>query len=274
MNEPKREDYPKGKAGTDAFNKARAKYVEWLRSQTNKQTGMDLPQIDLPGLGPSSGTRSPNDVEAKRWFKFVGAKAKKGTQARKYYDDFVNSLKNAGVPQKDWQSVWDDAIDWTQTYGSGSDGKPIKFLIGWSPSDYKDKDGTGPKYGTTKSEQSTVTEYSKSAAANDINAAYKAEVGREVGANEIDAYQAAANKAAKGEPAVYTSTTTTAPGKGGVISTSKSTAVSKTGFDPARFAVEYARSNPDFAENYAVKNFMRLIDQALSDPTRIGKVVE
>lgn len=273
MKEPKREDYPKGKAGTDAFNKARAKYVEWLQSETNRQTAMDLPAIDLPGMGPSSGKRSPSDVEAKRWFKFVGAKAKKGTQARKYYDDFINALKNAGVPQKYWQSVWDDAIDWTQTYGSGSDGKPIKFLSSFDSNYYKDESST-KQYGTTKSQQSTVTEYSKSAAARDITSAYSSELGREAGANEIDAYQTAANKAAKGEPAVYTSTTTTAPGKGGVISTSKSTAVSKTGFDPTRFAVEYARSNPDFAENYAVKNFINLIDKALSNPNRIGQVVE
>jgi hypothetical protein len=269
MKEPKREDYPKGKKGDAAYNKARAEYVKWLQSETNKQTQMDLPAIQLPGLG-----RSPSDVEAKRWFKFVGARAKKGTQARKYYDDFVNALKNAGVDKKDWQSVWDDAIDWTQTYGSGSDGKPIKFLIGWSPEDYKDKDGSGPKYGTTKAQQTTVTEYSTSSAAADITSAYKSELGREAGAAEISAYQAAVNKQAKGEPAVYTSTTTTAPGKGGVISTSKSTAVSQTGFDPTRFAIEYARSNPDFAENYAAKNFIKLIDQALTDPNRIGTVVQ
>jgi hypothetical protein len=269
MKEPKREDYPKGKKGDDAYNKARAEYVKWLQSETNRQTQMDLPSIQLPGL-----SRSPSDVEAKRWFKFVGARAKKGTQARKYYDDFVSALQNAGVPKKDWQSVWDDAIDWTQTYGSGSDGKPIKFLIGWNPSDYKDDGDTGPKYGTTKSKQTTVTEYSTSAAASDLTTAYKSELGREAGAADIAAYQAAVNKQAKGEPAVYTSTTTTAPGGKGVISTSKSTAVSQTGFDPTRFAIEYARSNPEYAENFAVRNFMKLIDQSLSDPNRIGQVVE
>lgn len=272
MKAPKREDYPKGKKGDKAFQDARVAYQEWLRSEQNRQTQMDLPSIDLPGMGPSSGTRSPSDVEAKRWFKFVGARAKKGTQARKYYDDFVSQLRAAGVPQKDWQSVWDDAIDWTQTYGSGSDGKPIKYLVNWSPDEYKDD--TGTKYGTTKSKQTTVTEYSTSAAASDLMTAYKSELGREAGAADIAAYQAAVNKQAKGEPAVYTSTTTTAPGKGGILSTSKSTAVSQTGFDPTRFAIEYARSNPEYAENFAVRSFMKLIDQSLSDPNRIGQVVQ
>lgn len=273
MKEPKREDYPKGAEGEKAFKKARAEYKKWLNSQEGKSTSTDLPQIDLPGLGPSSGTRSPTDAEAKRWFKFVGAKAKKGTTARKYYDDFVNFLKKAGVPQKDWQSVWDDAIDWTQTYGSGSDGKPIKFLDLFDAADYKDE-STGPKYGTTKSKQTTVTEYSTSAAASDLTSAYKSELGFEPGAGAISAYQQAVNKMAKGEPAVYTSTTTTAPGKGGVLSTSTSTAKSQTGFDPTRFAIEYARSNPDYAENFAVRSFMKLIDQSLSDPNRIGQVVD
>lgn len=268
MKEPKRETYPKGAAGEKAYQKARAEYIKWLQTETSRQTQMDLAPIKLPGLG-----RSPSDTEAKRWFKFVGARAKKGTQARKYYDDFTNALTRAGVPKKDWQSVWDDAVDWTQTYGNDSNGIIINYLNDWSPSDYKDE-GEGKKYGKTKSKQTTVTEYSTSAAASDLTSAYKSELGFEPGAEAITAYQQAVNKMAKGEPAVYTSTTTTAPGKGGVLSTSTSTAKSQTGFDPTRFAIEYARSNPDYAENFAVRSFMKLIDQSLSDPNRIGQVVD
>lgn len=270
MKEPKRIDFPKGKKGEDAYNKARAEYYKWLQDQTNRQTGMDLPAIDLPGMGPSSGTRSPSDVEAKRWFKFVGATAKKGTANRKYYDDFTNYLKRAGVPQKYWQGVWEDAIDWTQTYGSGSDGKPIKFLDVWTPSNYADQT---KQYGTTKTMQETVTNYSTSSAAADITQAYKSELGFEPGAADIAAYRKAVNKTAKGEPAKYSGTTTTAPGKGGV-DTSTTKATSGTGFDPTRFAIEYARANPEYAENYAARNFINLIDQALSDPNRIGQVVQ
>jgi hypothetical protein len=268
MKEPKREDFAKGKKGEAEYQKARAAYLEWLRTQQNKVTSTDLPAILLPGL-----TRSPSDVEAKRWFKFVGARAQKGTQARKYYDDFVSALQNAGIARKDWQSVWDDAIDWTQTYGNDSGGKPIKYLSGFNPGDYAD--GTsGRQFGTTKAKQTTVTEYSTSSAAADLMTAYKSELGFEPGETDITAYRAAVNKAAKGEPAVYTSTTTTAPGKGGVISTSKSTAVSQTGFDPTKFAIDFARSNPEYAENFAIRNFMGLIEASLNDPNRIGTVIE
>lgn len=275
---PVRENYPSGKKGDTQFKAAekqyqkdRAAYVKWLQEQTNKQTGMDLPAIDLPGMGPSSGTRSPSFEEAKNWFRFVGGTSKKGTKARQYYDDFTNYLKKAGVPQKYWQGVWEDAVTWTQTYGSGSDGKPIKFLDVWQPGNYQDQ---GKQYGTTKSAQSTVTSYSTSSAAADITSAYKSELGFEPGAADIAAYRKAVNKAAKGEPATYTTTSTSAAGKGGVLETTKSTAVSGTGFDPTRFAIEYARSNPEYAENYAARTFINLIDQALTDPNRIGQVVQ
>jgi hypothetical protein len=107
-----------------------------------------------------------------------------------------------------------------------------------------------------------------------LTAAYKAELGMEPGQADIAAYQKAVNLAAKKEPAVYTATTTTAPGKGGITSTSTSAAISQTGFDPTRFAVEFARSNPQYAENFAARNFMGLIEASLNDPNRIGAVFE
>jgi hypothetical protein len=226
------------------------------------------PAIQLPGIpGGVAAT------EAYGWFRLVAAKAPKGTPARGYYDDFVRNLTALGIPKSKWNSVWKDAVDWTQTPGSGSNGRPSGYLASLDPSDYATA-GSGKKYGTTKADQTTVTEYSTSAAATDITAGFKSELGREAGANEILAYQKAVNQAAKKEPSVYTSTTTTAPGAGGVMSTSKTGGVSKTGFDPTRFAIEYARSNPDYAENFAVKNFLKLVDQALSDPNRVGLVVE
>lgn len=268
MKEPKRTDFPPGKEGEKQYKQAMVDYKKWLKENSNTDTKMDLPAIQLPGL-----PRNPSDVEAKNWFKFVAPRAAKGSEARKYYDSITAILQKSGIAKKDWASVWADAVDWTQTLGNDSNGDPRKFFNTWNPGDYTGS-GSQKQYGTTKNKQTTVTEYSTSSAAADITSAYKAEMGREAGATEISAYQKAVNEAAKKEPAVYTSTTTTAPGKGGVISTSTSTAVSQTGFDPTRFAVEYARSNPDFAENFAVKNFIKLIDQALTDPNRIGTVVQ
>ena len=224
--------------------------------------------IQLPGI--DGGVAA---TEAYGWFRLVAAKAPKGSPARGFYDDFVRQLTALGIPKSKWNSVWKDAVDWTQTPGSGSNGRPSGYLAILDPSDYETA-GSEKKYGTTKQEQKVTTEFSTSSAAADITQAYTSEVGREAGVNEILAYQKAVNAAAKKEPSESTSTTTTAPGTGGVLSTSKSTAVTKTGFDATRFAIEYARSNPDYAENYAVKNFLKLVDSALNDPNRVGLVVE
>ena len=62
--------------------------------------------------------------------------------------------------------------------------------------------------------------------------------------------------------------TTTAPGSS--ISVGSQT----TGFDPTEFAKSYARSAPDYAENFAIRTFLGLIDQSLSDPNRIGQVIQ
>ena len=267
---PKREDYPKGKKGDDAYNKARAEYKKQLNDAQSKTPKMDLPQLDLPGWGPSAKTRSLSVEEAKGWLRFTASTAKKGTASRNYYDDFTNALKRAGVPQKYWQSVWEDAITWTQSPGTNSQGRPIGYLKVWDPGYYQDQ---GKSYGTTKVNQSTITNYSTSSAAADITQAYKSELGYEPGAADIAKYRKAVNAAAKGEPATYVGSTTTSPGKGGV-DTQTTKATSGTGFDPTRFAIEYARSNSDYAENYAARTFINLVDQALTDPNRIGQVVQ
>jgi len=251
-----------------------------VKGTTNTKTSTTTTSTAKPTFAPRTAPISLPGVdggvqasEAYGWFKLVASKAPKGTPARRAYDMFVQRLQALGIPKSKWNSVWKDAVDWTQTPGSGSTGDPSGYLGVLDPSDYI-TEKPGKKYGTTKQEQQVTTEFSTSSAAADITEAYKSEVGREAGVNEILAYQKAVNAAAAKEPSVSTSTTTTAPGKGGILSTSKSTAVSKTGFDATRFAVEYARSNPDYAENYAVKNFLKLVDAALTDPNRIGVVVE
>lgn len=244
-------------------------YLEPKTTTTNTPSFTPrTPGITLPGI--DGGVQAS---EAYGWFRLVAAKAAKGTPARKAYDAFTQRLQAMGIPKSKWNSVWKDAVDWTQTPGSGSTGDPSGYLGVLDPTDYASA-SSAKKYGTTKSEQTVVTEYSTSAAAGDITKAYESEMGREAGVNEILAYQKAVNAAAKKEPSVYTSTTTTAPGAGGVLETSKTTGVSKTGFDATKFATEFARSNPDYAENYAVKNFLKLVDSALNDPNRIGLVVE
>lgn len=220
-----------------------------------------------------TGLKSFSPEQALNWFNFVGPKGKKNTAKANYYSDIVNVMNRLGIPKDKQAAAWADAISWTQTPGSGSLGDPMDYFMGFVDiSRYADSGGS--QYGTTKSKTKTTTEYSTSQATTDLMQAYKSELGTEAPEADIKAYQKAVNKEAAKEPAVYTATSTTAPGKGGVKVTSTTEGVSRTGFNPSQFALEYARSNPDFAENYAVRNFMGLIEQSLTDPNRIGQVIE
>lgn len=273
MNEPvkpNRADYPKGKTGDKAFAAAMVAYEKALK-EYNASKKLNIPPYKLPGIDPEAGI---NDVQAKSWFKYSGATAKKGTEAKKYYDRFVAILKKAGIPESKWKSVWDDAVDWAGTPGSGSNGDPSMYLNVWNPGEYLKGDGTTKKYGTTKSRTETTTQYSPSSAADAANRAIESEVGRTATKAEIDAYTAAVNAAAKKEPAISEYTTTTAPGKGGVLETSVSKGTTTTGFDPSILAQNFARSRPDFAESFATKNFLKIIEGLLKDPNAIGTVVE
>ena len=267
---PKRKDYPKGKKGDAMYMAALIAYEEAKREQESNDR-LNIPPIKLPGVD-SAGI---NDVQAKSWFKYSGATAKKGTEARKYYERFIARLKQAGIPEKKWQSVWNDAVDWVGTPGSGATGDPSMYLNVWNPSQYLKDDGTGPKYGTQKQRTETTTQYGPSDAANAINQTFEKEIGRTATKEEIDAYTMGVNAAAKKEPSIYDGfTTTTGPTKGASLGTTKSKGTNTTGFDPAIYAANFARSRPDFAESFATKNFLKIIQNLLNDPNAIGTVVE
>lgn len=270
MKEPKRTDFPKGTAGTKAYNAAKIEYEKYVKDQEAK-TKLNISPIKLPGIDPEAGI---NDVQAKSWFKYSAATAKKGTEARKYYERFVAILKKAGIPASKWQSVWSDAVDWVGTPGSGSTGDPSMYLNVWNPSDYTGGSGSTKKYGTTKQRTETTTQYSASNAADYLSKTFEQEIGRTATKEEIDAYIKGVNTAAKKEPSIYEGSTTTAPGKGGLLETSTTKATQTTGFDPAIYAANFARSRPDFAESFATKNFLKIIEGLLKDPNAIGTVVE
>jgi len=272
VNKPKRSDFPKGKKGDEQLKKALVEYQKYLQELNADLEQTNFAPIKLPGITPEQGI---NDTQAKSWLKYSGATAKKGTEARKYYDRFIARLKQAGIPESKWQSVWNDAVDWTQTPGSGSTGDPSMYLNVWNPSQYLKGDGTGPKYGTQKQRTETTTKYGPSDAANTINQTFESEIGRTATKEEIDAYTMGANAAAKKEPSIYDGfTTTTGPTKGASLGTTTSKGTNTTGFDPAIYAANFARSRPDFAESFATKNFLKIIERLLKDPNAIGTVVE
>lgn len=214
--------------------------------------------ISLPGLGPVNGD------EAKAWFKFL----KNNNKAR--YDQFLLELAARGVSKSAAQKVWNDAVDWTQTLGSNSS-NPEDYLDILDPSDYQ---GATKKYGTQKQRDERITQYSPSAGAQTISDTMEQELGRTASANEIAAGTAAMNAAATKEPSIFEGTTTTAPGgKGFELGSTTTKGTQTTGFDPTMFARNFARSQPDFAESFAAKNFLKLISGLLTDPNAIGQVV-
>ena len=270
MKKPKRSDYPKGKIGDRQYNEAKIAYEQAVKdAEASKK--LNIAPIKLPGINPEAGI---NDVQAKSWFKYSAATAKKGSEVRKYYESFIAILKKAGIPQNKWQSVWDDAVDWVGTPGSGATGDPKMYLNVWNPASYTGGTGSTKKYGTTKSRTETTTQYSPSNAADYLTKTFESEIGRTATKEEIDAYLKGVNAAAKKEPAIYEGSTTTAPGKGGLLGTSTTKATQTTGFDPAIYAQNFARSRPDFAESFATKNFLKIIEGVLKDPNAIGTVVE
>ena len=272
---PVRADFPAGKAGLAAYTQALAKYNKENagKSPTGTDNGTvgvegDAAAIRLPGL--KTGVDA---VQASNWFKFTASKAAKGTPARTYYDEVTATMARLGIAKKDYQSVWDDAVTWVQTPGSGSTGDPKMFMSLMNPTDYADKT-EAKKYGTTKSKQTTITKYSASGAGADITKTFEAELGRTATAAESAAYLKAVNAKAAAEPSVYEGTTTTSPGKGGVDN-SVTTTTSQTGFDPTVFAQNFARSMPDYAESFAAKNVLKIIEGLIGpDRTAIGKVVQ
>lgn len=270
MKKPKRSDYPKGKTGDKQYAEAMIAYETWKKDDEASKK-LNISPIKLPGINPEAGI---NDVQAKSWFKYSAATAKKGTEARKYYERFIAILKKAGIPASKWQSVWSDAVDWVGTPGSGSTGDPSMYLNVWNPSDYTGGSGSTKKYGTTKQRTETTTQYSASNAADYLSKTFEQEIGRTASKEEIDAYIKGVNAAAKKEPSIYEGSTTTAPGKGGLLETSTTKATQTTGFDPAIYAANFARSRPDFAESFATKNFLKIIEGLLKDPNSIGTVVE
>ena len=261
--------YPKNSAGKASYE---ADYAAWQQAQNPKVEMLDAPPIILPGL--KSGVDA---TQANAWFQFTAPKAAKGTQTRKYYDDFIGLLAKAGIPKSKYNDVWADAVKWVQAPGSGSKGDPKSFLAsGMSPADYADKTGAKAP-ATSKSKTTTTTKYSASGAAADANKAVVSELGRTASSVETAAYLKAVNAKAALEPSVYENTSkTTVTGSGATgVSNTVTNATQSTGFDPTIFAQNFARSLPDYAESFAAKNMLRLVEGLIGpDKTAIGKVVQ
>ena len=215
--------------------------------------------ISLPGV--DGGV---NIDEGKAWFKFL----KNNNKQR--YNELIADIVARGVPKSAAAKVWSDALEWVSSIGSPSS-RPTDYFTYMDPSDYQ---GATKKYGTQKQRDERVTQYSPSSGAQVVSDTMEQELGRTASANEIAAGTAAMNAAAMKEPSIFEGTTTTAPGgKGFELGSTSTKGTQTTGFDPTMFARNFARSQPDFAESFAAKNFLKLISGLLTDPNAIGQVV-
>lgn len=230
-------------------------------------TKYNVNKIFLPGFTDRPGGRGVSISEAKNWF----ANLPENNLAA--YNLFAAQAAARGfsTDRKTLTKVWNKGVEWTQTVNNplaaSTNGIDPKSYLDYANPASIASDETS-KYGTTKQTQISTTEYSTSSAASDINQTFRKEIGREASASEIAGYQKGVNLEAAKSPTTVVGTTTTSPGAS--ITKSKSS----TGFDPTMFAQSYARSMPDYAESFAARNFLNLIDQSLTDPTRIGQVVQ
>jgi hypothetical protein len=259
------------------------KVFTWTTENKGKRIKDGKQVVDNPGFGTAEynamqgilpikflDINSIDSVDAKQWFKFASTNPK----YKNSYNSFKGNVARLGLPtdKKTLQSIWNDAVDWTQTTGT-EDGDPFNYLESLDPTNYA-SDAKGPRYGTQGVKDIRTTEYSGSSGAQQINDEMERRLGRRATQAEIDAGVAGLNKAAMKEPSVYEGSTTTAAPKGkNTLGSSVSTGKQTTGFDPTMFARNFAMSQPDYAESFASHTFLGLVEKLLKDPNAIGEVV-
>ena len=177
----------------------------------------------------------------------------------------TNMAKYGHIEEGDFEAAKKAWAEFTKNAGSlGSVAQNVEEWIALSPPMGLSSSGDG----TSRSKSSITTQFTPSSAGADYTTASKAELGREASKKEMKSYTSAVNQRAKAEPTVSDITTT----KTGDVSSSKG--MQGTGFDPSLFARDFARSQSDYAENYAASSFLDLIEQSLTDPNRIGQVIQ
>jgi hypothetical protein len=115
--------------------------------------------------------------------------------------------------------------------------------------------------------QTTLSSASQAGAILDEN--FKSELGRTGTAEEAAAFQQALNEQQRKNPSVSRSV-----GYQSGSGTGRTNTTTTSGFDYGRFAQEYARSQEGYAEQFAGIRFMEILDQAISSPNSIEKIVQ
>jgi hypothetical protein len=162
------------------------------------------------------------------------------------YKEKVDLLKDTRFTN--WKDFFDSA--------AYSD-MPWEEYLAYRAQTDRDLYGDGGGGGPFRSTQSTTTLSSESDAARIVDEVYRNYLGRTASDEEVTAFQEVLNAAQRANP----STATTTGYRGS--SNSSSNTVQTTGFDPARFAREYAQSQEGYAERLAGITFMDAIDNVI-----------
>ena len=127
--------------------------------------------------------------------------------------------------------------------------------------------GDGSSGGPSTVKQTVSNISTRSDAQKTLNDSFKAELGREANAAEIRAFQKALNAMEKGSPSTTTQTTSTS-GDNTSISTQTT-----GGFNAAQFAEDWAKSQPEYAENFAATTFMNVLSNTLNQTPNVVRNV-
>lgn len=123
--------------------------------------------------------------------------------------------------------------------------------------------GGGPFY----SRDTSVNLSSASEAARIADQTFTQEMGRTASNQEAADFQKALNAQQRANPQVSIQQGTQT--KGSRVSRSSQSG----GFDPTRFAREYAQSQEGYGEQFAGVTFMDVIDKAISDPNALDQII-
>ena len=140
------------------------------------------------------------------------------------------------------------------------------FITARAEQNIGDASGSGSKNGPYATTSTSVALSSESQAAATLDQMYQQELGRTADDKEIAAFKKALNAAQMKAP----SKTVTKGVTAGRNSTTQS--VTDGGFDPTRFARQYAQSQEGFGERYAGITFMDALDKAISSPDSLDQM--
>lgn len=128
-------------------------------------------------------------------------------------------------------------------------------------------DGEGYK-GPVTTNYTMVNESSTSEAGSDIDTVFQEEMGRMATEAEIRLYQRLLNQQQRANPELRSYYSDNADGPTNTVKDSQS-----GGFDARRFATEFVRSRPDYAETYAGTKFMDILDRFISEPNALDQMI-